>query len=191
MPAKNSLTVYPSDGLSDLITSLAKENRISASKAALQLIGYAAEHGYDVKRFSAELEVDRLRKDLLRLQEALRKAEEVLKNIPSPVADETAGQISDQPSKVFEVAGHPHFREKFSSPVTSAPEVVDKRKVQSEKDRFLNAVPYVVKGGPEITPEFRTTVLTQAREHPEWVEELQSKQLKIEFLRLLSRSGSR
>ena len=172
MPSRNQLTVYPPDALADLIKRLAKEHRLSESKIALGLLEYAVDHGYDVKRQATIDEVERLKGDLQRIQDALQSAEETLKELPSP--------NSMDPSSASNIVFSDAPKRSISHPLEPRASLrVDPRAGKSAEKVWLRQAPYLIERrakqlSPEqrISIELRETLIRTGIEHPQWIDKI-------------------
>jgi hypothetical protein len=96
-------------------------------------------------------------------------------NAPERVFEEVTNQVTSKSSRTSP-----------KSPLT------DKRPGLTEEERFLKGAPYVANGDQVVTPEMKTRILTQARDHPEWLEKVQEPQRnKIEAMLKIPKIGGR
>ncbi|HEX9907112.1 MAG TPA: hypothetical protein VGB78_01415 [Thermoplasmata archaeon] len=172
MPSRNQLTVYPPDTLADLIKRLAKEHRLSESKIALRLMEYAVDNGYDVKRQASIDEVERLKGDLQRIQDALQSAEETLKELRSP----NSMDLSSSSNIVFADAP----KRSISHPVEPRASLrVDTRMKNTAEEMWLKRAPYLTNRRAKQLPseqrisiEQSTALIRTGIEHPQWIDKI-------------------
>ena len=157
----------------NLLDRVARERRKGFSETLRRIIDFVLDHDSSLGLpFYADREKS-LQVELLTIQEARKKLEE-----------EQKSKITDAPQRVFEeVTNSASSKARTGSKAS----FIDKRSAETEHERWQKKLPYLVnpKGlQKEQQEKVMETVLEEAGDHPDWVDE-ETGETKVTLLKLL------